>query len=121
MDDKTSDDTKPDKPAPKAKPKAKAAGRPVSEWAKIKFPKVQLRHSDQNHADYWKHEAASALHHWPEHAYHGGSEMSLAEGDYDAAIEAACKIDKRGSYTPHPAALSEHAGLGIKNEKPGDV
>lgn len=138
----SSETTKPAQPVP-----AKSSGtRKVSEWAKLKFPKLTLKHSEQNHVNAWQHAAASALHCWPQHLYHAGKEMELSEADYDAAIKAATEIQagKPGkvvndrvardpkktrrkitgatptTYVPHKPALSPHNKAGIKNEKPED-
>lgn len=119
-DNDTKPTTKPDAPAPK-KPVAKAKGgdgRTVDEWAKLKFPVLTLKHSEQNNADAWKHSAAAGLHCWPEHKFHANGAMVLSEGDYDAAIKAACTPNERGSYTPHKAALSPHNKVGLTNLKP---
>ncbi len=117
-DNDTKTTTKPEPPAPKKKPPAKAVEHTVDEWAKLKFPVFTLKHSEQNHADAWKHSAAAALHCWPEHKFHANGAMVLSESDYDAAIEAACNQSKRGKYTPHKAALSPHNKVGLTNLKP---
>ncbi len=138
-----------DNPTPPADPTPPASGpkkddklKTGEEWGDVVFPRVPFPGVEgkmKPNPGRWKHNCASALHGWREHAHHEQlpeNAFRFARSAYDAAIEAAMKpvadvhivperhpVDtkngtkenkarkpfKRHGYVPHEAACSPHA------------
>lgn len=94
---------------PPSKSAKKAGGKcSVDEHGDSRFPvaaKGPIVDGERRpHAKRWQHAAAAALHDWTLYAHHNAKPMQLSDEDYEKALEAACKPNKKGSYIPHKAA-----------------
>lgn len=58
------------------------------------------------------YEVAAVLHGWREHEHHEGGPIQLTREEFEAALAAA--LPAQGDPEPHPPALSEHRGGGVR-------
>lgn len=122
---KSDDKPKAEKPIETAPAPRKDGRKTPEEWRDAKFPANKPKGGEvQQHPQLWKHSAADVLHGWSKHAHHFVKDpVLLTEGDYDAAIKAACEpqpeaaevTDRKGEpiqvagYVPHKAAATKFA------------